>query len=74
MPLAKKKPLARNVNLILTIKRGLERTINELEKQFRRNPIPKIEKPAKPKVKLPHVNKKTTSVESNCCSNTVFSL
>ena len=43
---------------------------NHLEK----NPIQKIEKTVKIKVKLPHVNKKTTSEKTNFCSNTVFSL
>ena len=47
--------------------------MNGLEKPFR-NPIQKIEKTVKIKVKLPHVNKKTTSEKANCCSNTVFSL
>ena len=35
---------------------------------------PKKEKKLKFKVKLPHVNKKTTSEKANFCSNTVFSL
>ena len=43
---------------------------NYLEK----NPIQKIEKTVKIRVKLPHVNKKTTSEKANFCSNTVFSL
>ena len=40
----------------------------------KKNPIQKIEKTVKIKVKLPRVNKKTTSEKSNFCSNTVFSL
>ena len=39
------------------------------------NPIRKIEKKTvKIRVKLPHVNKKTTTEKPNFCSNTVFSL
>ena len=34
---------------------------------------PKIEKTVKIKVKLPNVNKKTTSEKANFCSNSVFS-
>ena len=34
----------------------------------------KTEKRVKIKVKLPHVNKKTTSEKANFCSNTIFSL
>ena len=34
----------------------------------------KIEKTVKIKVKLPHVNKKTTSEKANFCSHTIFSL
>ena len=45
--------------------------MNGLEKPFRKNPIQKIEKTVKIKVKLPHVNKKPLA---NFCSNTVFSL
>ena len=43
---------------------------NHLEK----NPIQKIEKTVKIRVKLPHVNKKTTTEKPNFCSNTIFSL
>ena len=43
---------------------------NHLEKY----PIQKIEKTVNILVKLPHVNKKTTSKKANFCSNTVFSL
>ena len=43
---------------------------NPLEK----NPIQKTEKTVKIKVKLPHVNKKTTSEKAIFRSNTVFSL
>ena len=43
---------------------------NHLEK----NAIQKIEKTVKIKVKLPHVNKKTSSEKANICLNTVFSL
>ena len=45
--------------------------MNGLGKPFRKNPIQKIEKTVKIKVKLPHVNKKPLA---NFCSNTVFSL
>ena len=49
--------------------------MNGLGKPFRKkNSIQKIEKTVKMKVKLPHVNKKTTSEKANFCSNTVFSL
>ena len=44
----------------------------DCENHLEKNPIQKIEK--KNKVKLPHVNKKTTSEKANFCSNTVFSL
>ena len=44
------------------------------ENHIEKNPIQKIEKTVKIKVKLPHVNKKTTSEKANFCSNTVFSL
>ena len=44
------------------------------ENHFEKNPIQKILKTVKTKVKLPHVNKKTTSEKANICSNTVFSL
>ena len=46
--------------------------MNGLEKPFRKNPIKKIKKRLKIKVKLPHV-KKTTSEKANFCLNTVFS-
>ena len=48
--------------------------MNGLAKPFRKNPIQKIEKTVKIKVKLPHVNKKTTSERENFCSNNVFSI
>ena len=48
--------------------------MNGLEKSLEKNPIQKIEKTVKIKVKLPHVNKKTTTDKANFCSNTVFSL
>ena len=44
------------------------------ENHLEKNSIQKIEKTVKIKVKLPHVNKKTTSEKANFCSNTVFSL
>ena len=57
MPLARtEKPLARNVNLILTKKLGLEWTINGFVKPLRINSALKTFK--KTEVKLPHVNKK----------------
>ena len=43
---------------------------NHLEK----NPIQKIEKTVKIKVKLPHVNKKPLPDKANFCSNAVFLL
>ena len=46
--------------------------MNGLEKPLRKKSNPK--KRVKIKVKLPHVNKKTTSEKTNVCSNTVFSL
>ena len=44
------------------------------ENHLEKSSIQKIEKTVKSKVKLPHVNKKTTSEKSNFCSNTAFSL
>ena len=44
------------------------------ENQLEKNPIQKIEKTVKIRMKLPHVNKKTTIEKANFCSNTVFSL
>ena len=44
------------------------------ENHLEKNPIQKIEKTVKIRVKLPHVNKKTTTEKPNFCSNTVFSL
>ena len=49
--------------------------MNGLVKPFRKKSDPKKnEKTVKIKVKLPHVNKKTTSEKANFCSNSVFSL
>ena len=52
--------------------------MNGLEKPFRINPIRKIEKAIKIKVKLPHVNKKTASEKanffSNICSDSYFEI
>ena len=45
-----------------------------LENHLEKNPIQKNKKTVKIKVKLPHVNKKTTSEKANFCSNTVFLL
>ena len=45
----------------------------DCENHLEKNPIQKIEKTVKIKVKLPHVNK-NTSEKANFCSNTVFSL
>ena len=50
------------------------RDMNGLGKPFRKKSGPKIEKTVKIKVKLPHMNKKTTSEKANFCSNTFFSL
>ena len=44
------------------------------ENHLETNQIQKIEKTVKIKVKLPHVNKKTTGEKANFCANTVFSL
>ena len=44
------------------------------ENHLEKNPIQKIKKTVRIKVKLPHVNKKTTSEKAKFCSNTVFSL
>ena len=44
------------------------------ENHLEKNPIQKIEKTVKIRVKLPHVNKKTTTEKPNFCSNTIFSL
>ena len=44
------------------------------ENHLEKNPIQKIENTETIKVKLPHVNKKTTIGNANCCSNNVFSL
>ena len=60
-----------------SLKKQETRPITEYEligKTIRKNPIQKTEKTVKIKVKLPHVNKKTTSEKANFCSNTVFSL
>ena len=46
----------------------------DLKNHLEKNPIHKIEKTVKIKVKLPHVNKKPTTDKANFCSNTVFSL
>ena len=48
--------------------------MNGLEKPFRKKSDPKNRKTVKIEVKLPHVNKKTTSEKANFCSNIVFSL
>ena len=55
-------------------KLGLEWAVNGLGKLFRKIFDPKNRKTVKIKVKLPHVNKKTTTEKPNFCSNTVFSL
>ena len=44
------------------------------ENYLEKNPIQKIEKTVKIRMKLPHVNKKTITEKPNFCSNTVFSL
>ena len=49
--------------------------MNGLGKPFRKKTDPKNgKKTVKIKLKLPHVNKKTTSEKANFCWNTVFSL
>ena len=50
----------------------LERTMNGLGKSFGKKSDPKYRKTVKIKMKLPHVNKKTTSEKADFCSNTVF--
>ena len=57
-PHVNKKPIEINWNFFQTKKIGLEWTMNELEKPFRKNPLQKIGEIVKIKVKLPHVNKK----------------
>ena len=52
----------------LNRKLDLERTMNGLEKPFRKNPIQKIEKTVKIKVKLPHMNKKPLARKRIFCS------
>ena len=44
------------------------------ENHLEKNPIQKIEKTVKIRVKLPRVNKKTTTEKPNFCPNTVCSL
>ena len=44
------------------------------ENHLEKNPVQKIEKTVKIRVKLPHVNKKPPPRNRNFCSNTVFSL
>ena len=44
------------------------------ENHLEKNPNQKIEKTVKIRVKLPHVNKKTTTEKPNFCSNTIFAL
>ena len=44
------------------------------ENHLEKNPIQNIEKTVKIELKLPHVNKKTTSERANFCSDTVLSL
>ena len=53
-----RKPLCEICNFDSNKKPGPEWAVNELGKLFRKNPIQKIEKTVKIKVKLPHVNKK----------------
>ena len=48
--------------------------MNGLENHLEKIPIQKSKELYKIKVKLPHVNKKTTTQKANFCSNTVFSL
>ena len=64
-----KKPLARNVNLILTKKLGLKWTMNGLEKPFRKKSDPKNWKNQNA---IAACEQKTTSEKANFCSNTVF--
>ena len=44
------------------------------ENHLEKNPIQKIEKTVKIRVKLPHVNKKPLPRNMNFCSNAIFSL
>ena len=48
--------------------------MNGFGKIFRKKSAPKNRKTVEIKVKLPHVNKKTTGEKANFCSNIVFSL
>ena len=58
-PYVNKKPLTRIGNLVQAKKLGLERTMNELGKPFRKKSDPRNKKKTlKIKAKLPHVNKK----------------
>ena len=58
----------------LNRKLDLERTMNGLGKQFRKNPIQKLEKTVKTKMKLPHVYKKPLARKRIFVPNSVFSL
>ena len=74
MPHVNKKTTSEKWKFNSNKKLGLEWAVNWLGKPFRKNLIQKIEKTVKIRVKLPHVNKKTTTEKPNFCSNTIFSL
>ena len=62
MPHVNKKTTSENWIFGSNKKLGLEWTLNGYGKPFRKNPIKKLKKKTvKTKVKLPHVNEKTTS-------------
>ena len=58
MPHVNKKNTSEKWKFISNKKPGLQWAVNGFGKLFRKNPIQKIEKTVKIRVKLPHVNKK----------------
>ena len=58
----------------LNRKLDLERTMNGLEKPFRKKSDPKNQKNSKNQSKIDACEQKTTSEKAKFCSNTVFSL
>ena len=58
----------------LNRKLDLERTMNGLEKPFRKESDPKNRKNSKNQIEIAACEQKTTSEKANFCSNTVFSL
>ena len=74
MPHVNKKTTSEKWKFNSNKKLGLEWALNGLGKPIKKNPIQKIEKTVKIRVKLPHVNKKPLTEKPNFCSNIVFSL